>query len=320
MKPLSVVLCTYNPDKRLLGLALRAIARQQSDASELIVIDNASDPPLANSIFAANGLSIGRVIKEPRPGLSFARATGIKHATSELIVFVDDDNELQKDYFVESVSFSEAHPEVGAFAGRATGIFERQPDWLIRRHIARYAIRDLGDQPLVGSGKSWGPHEPFGAGLVVRRDVAMQFAKLVDLTSNAGGLGRAGETLASGEDSLFSRIADRLGYQVAYAPSLRLDHHIGADRMKWRYLFRLIAGQAHAQVALDRICGRADKSAPPPLWREPDLLTRRFLGRLRDPGLHEAISHVAWDRAYWAAQRTPPGASETYMATELDKL
>ena len=45
---LSVVLCTHNPDTALLDEVLAALALQfETGAHELIIVDNASDPPLA---------------------------------------------------------------------------------------------------------------------------------------------------------------------------------------------------------------------------------------------------------------------------------
>lgn len=321
MSSLSVILCTHQPDRALLGKVLVALGGQiGAPDHELILVDNRSEPALEETVFTGAGLSRPRLIQEPVSGLAFARAAGIEAATGDLIVFVDDDNVLAPDYLAEAALVASAEPGLGAFAGRAQGVFVTEPDWLVKRHIARYAVRDLGEEPIIGAGDRWGPHEPFGAGLAVRADIARAFAQLVRASVDAGGLGRAGRTLASGEDSLFSRIADALGYQVGYAPSLRLEHHIKAERVSWRYLFRLIAGQARAHVILDRISGRPDPTPPPAVWREPELALRRFIGRVSNPGLHEAITHLAWDHAYWRAQRAGPGLGEQSLARGLQAL
>ncbi|MEN0653316.1 MULTISPECIES: glycosyltransferase [Hyphobacterium] len=321
MIEVSVILCTHQPDRRLLDRVLKAVASQRgAPTREVIIVDNRSEPALEDDVVKASGVSPARLVKEPVQGLAFARARGIESARGRLFVFVDDDNILSTNYLSEASRAASENSKIGVFAGRAHGLFERQPDWLVRQHIARYAVRDLGDDPLIGSGEHWGPHEPFGAGLCVRANIARVFADLVRASGDAGGLGRTGRELASGEDSLFSRIADALGYQVGYIPSLRLDHHIKADRLSWRYLFRLIAGQARAHVIMDRICGRPDPVAPPPVWREPDMSLRRFLGRLRSPGLYEAITHIAWDHAYWREQRRNPSSGEIILARGLKAL
>ena len=253
-----------------------------------------------------------RIIREKRQGLSFARACGVRAASTPLLCFVDDDNILAPDYLSQAVQIARNHPSLGVFGGQARGVFGRPPDWLIRRHVGRYAVRDNGPEPITGPGREWGPWEPFGAGMVSRADTARAFADLIDLADDAGGLGRSGARLGSGEDSLFSRIADKLGYRVGYRPELSLDHIITAPRLNWTYLFRLVAGQARAQVMLRRISGDKDPP-PPPRWREPDLTVRRFISRVRTPGLYEAITHVFWDRAYWAAQRTPETAGQARL-------
>lgn len=319
MSELTVVICTHNPDIPLLMRVMEALDQQaEAPEFEIVLIDNNSTPPIDTTLFS--GFSAPTFIaQEPRQGLAFARSCGVALASAPVICFVDDDNILEPDFLANSIQIARDNPEIGAFGGRARGVFGKRPDWLVMRHIGRYAVRDYGAEPIVGSGRTWGSWEPFGAGLVVRAEIARTFAQLVDLTEDAGGLGRNGAHIASGEDSLFSRIADRLGYKVAYRPELALDHVIKSQRLGWRYLFKLVAGQARAQVALNRICGDPDP-APPPKWREPDLAVRRFVARLRTPGLYEAITHIFWDHAYWAAQRRPETVGQQRLRAAFDKL
>lgn len=319
MTELSVILCTHNPQPGLIDQVLEAIASQADAPSfEVILVDNNSTPAVEPDLLSNAGLP-GLIVREARQGLSFARACGISRACAPLLCFVDDDNLLSPDYIAQAVRVAGTHPKLGAFGGRADGVFSRCPDWLVQRHIGRYAVRDHGPAPISGSGRVWGPWEPFGAGLTVRSDIARAFAHLVEQTEDAGGLGRSGAQLGSGEDSLFSRIADQMGYQVGYRPELSLQHVIGSERLGWRYLFRLVAGQARAQVALQRICGEPD-DPPPPRWREPDLAVRRFISRLRAPGLYEAMTHAVWDSAYWDAQRRPESEGQIRLRAAFAAL
>ncbi len=318
MPSIAVVLCTFNPDRALLKQVLDALA-SQTVKFQLLIVDNNSDPPVEIDSKLAACLDV-RVLHERRQGLSFARVRGISETTAPFVCFVDDDNLLQAQYLENALEIGALNPQLGAFGGKACGVFDRRPDWLVRRHIARYAVRDNGPHPITGPGDRWGLWEPFGAGLIVRADVARAFAELIDASEDAGGLGRTRAELGSGEDSLFSRIAHRLGYQVAYRPELVLDHIISSNRLNWRYLFRLIAGQARAQFVLNRICGGPEPAAPPPRWREPDLNIRRFIARIRNPGLFEAITHVAWDHSFWNAQRQPETRGQRQLKDAFTRL
>jgi len=317
---ISVIICTHNPDRRRLARVLDAIGCQRNAPFfDLVIVDNACELPIESEILDAAGSIEGRIVREPRPGLSFARACGINNSCSDVLCFVDDDNILYPDYIYNAMAIYVAEPTLGAFAGRARGVFERNPDWLLHHHLARYAIRDLGHFPIHGSGAEWGPWEPFGAGLVVRRDVANAFSRIISLTEDGGPLGRNRKKLASGEDTLISRISHRMGYFVGYRPELTIDHIIPADRMNWMYLFRLVAGQARAQVILNRITGVLEP-APPPRWRDPEILMRRFFARIRNPGLHEALTHLVWDAAYWDQQRQSSDESEDIIREGLSAL
>lgn len=319
MSDLSVILCTYNPDEALLDEVMASLAAQAM-TFEFILVDNNSDTPLTTDRLSALAAGSARIVREPRQGLAHARRCGVRASSAELICFVDDDNILAPDYLDQAMRIALDRPEIGAFAGRAHGRFGRKPSWIHRRHIARYAVRDLGDEPVTGPGDHWGPWEPFGAGLVVRCDVAEGYCKLVDSTVTAAGMGRSSRTgLGSGEDSLFSRVADRLGYKVSYEPTLRLEHVIPAGRLTFGYLANLVGGQARVQATFDRLRG-VSAPPPPPTWRQPDLLVRRFIARCRNPGLGEALTHVFWDLGYWSGQTDYAVEDERAMAYLLDTL
>jgi glycosyltransferase involved in cell wall biosynthesis len=317
-RKLSVILCTHNPDRVLLAQVTAAISDQlDNQRHEFILVDNNSVPPLDGNEPSLRDRSI-RIVHESRQGLSSARCAGIEVARGQVLVFLDDDNVPAPDYLANAETIARLEPNLGAFAGKSIGRFEAPPGWLHINHLARYAVRDLGDVPLAGSGARWAVWEPFGAGLVVRRDVAEAFVKLNRALEDGLPLGRVGSQLGSGEDSLFSRIADQLGYQVAYRPELSLEHVISRDRLTVSYLFKLIEGQARSHVLLEAISGRL-AGAPRPNWFALHLL-RRFLSRLRNPGLHEAISHIWWDIGYYSERAKLQDGRTAILAKQLNAL
>ncbi|MGF1463139.1 MAG: glycosyltransferase [Maricaulaceae bacterium] len=305
---LSVILCTYNPRADLIARALRALGAQTLARRrwELIVVDNNSTPALDADRLERLAARPIRLLREPRQGLVFARACGIAAARASEIVFVDDDNELASDYLDAALRVFHAEPDLGCFGGVCEGALERGVGRLKRAYLPHLGVREVGDAPLTGSGAAWGLHEPIGAGLCVRANVAEAYRTFVETDAGASGLGRQGAALLSGEDSLFSRIADVLGYAVGYRPQLFLRHHITARRLTYRYLARLLEGHGVSQVALRRLGG--ETISPPPrgsIWRN-------FGHRWRTEGLASALGHIFWDRGFAraAAQtaQTPPQA------------
>lgn len=318
---LSILICAHNPPaSRLQRVLDRLAAQQPSVPCELIVVDNNSEPAVETLTLQWPEQFPRRVIRETQQGLTHARRRGFREARGALICCVDDDNLLHEGFLETAHQFANKHRDIGVFAGRAIGEFERQPGWFHAYHIARYAIRDLGDEPLFADGKTWSPAEPFGAGMVLRRSIAEHFAAMVEGADGDGGLGRSGTSLASGEDSLISRLAARLGYRVAYVPGLGLDHVIAPGRLTLGYALKLIRAQAQSRVVIDRITGTPELEACPPQGRDTYYLIRRFFSRLRSTDIREAISHVYWDLGYWEAQRTAMSTAQQHMHDYLADL
>ena len=86
--PVSVIICTRNRPEALQKClqSLRNLARRPR---EIIVVDNDPSSNLTPSV-AAQFAEV-RYIPEPRAGLSAARNSGIRNATSDIIAFTDDD-------------------------------------------------------------------------------------------------------------------------------------------------------------------------------------------------------------------------------------
>ncbi len=314
--PLSVILCTYNPRPDLIARALRALACQTLpvDRYELIIVDNNSSPALVAGDLERLALRELTVLRETRQGLTFARDCGIRRSRAPVICFVDDDNELAPDYLERTLEIAAAEPGLGVWGGICEGQLERRVGRFKRAWLPHLGVRHVGGAPLTGSGEAWGPHEPIGAGITLRRDVAMGYARFVcETAATAGGLGRKGNALLSGEDSLMSRIAHRLGYAVGYRPQLVLKHHITAGRLSYRYLARLMHGHGRSFVTLARLNGEQFEGPPPAEVKRR--IRSNFGYRRRHEGVVTALGMWFWDRGYYhavaeGADQQPPTVSE----------
>jgi glycosyltransferase involved in cell wall biosynthesis len=289
----SVVLCTYNPRADLLAEVLGALARQTLPPRlfEVVVVDNNSTSPVevAGQPFAT------RVVREPNPGLNHARRKGIEEARADLLVFVDDDNILDPDYLETALRIADADPSLGAYGGLARGRLERAdlPRWKLRL-LDKLGVRDNGPVALTSAVDRWGPWEPIGAGLVLRRVVAEHFLHLMGTSPHAPRLDRSGPTgLMSGGDTLMARSAYRVGLSCSYQPGLRLTHVIKGSRFDTKYLFRILHAHGKSVVVLNRALG-----VPVPRMTLPGLVLR-FPYRLITRGLRGGVMLYAWDLGYY---------------------
>jgi GT2 family glycosyltransferase len=300
-RKLSVILCTYNPNEIALQRCLGSLAKQDIAASdyELIVVDNCSKPPLDKAKlerFAGRNVTL---VREMRPGLVHARVAGFQTAKHSVLVFIDDDNEFFPDYLSMASQIARDEPKLGVFGGRCVGAYEKQPSRIKNFFLPYLGVREPGDEPLTGEGDAWGPHEPIGAGIVVRKPIGKLFSRFVNGNVAGGGLGRSGNQLLAGEDSLLSRFAHEAGYLCGYRPQLKLYHHIEPRRFGWRYLARLMRGHGTSYVRLARIKGTHFEAVDAATVRT--MVLKNFLWRLRKEGLMAASSHVFWDLGFYEA-------------------
>jgi glycosyltransferase involved in cell wall biosynthesis len=305
---LSVVLCTYNPRFPELTRVLDALRAQTLPLErwELVVIDNNSSPPLvAADLDAGRGLPI-RLVRETRQGKVPAHRRGILEARSDLLVLVDDDNVFDHDYLERALAIARAQPELGAFGGIARPAIPGGPlmGWQ-RRLLPFIGVRDYGPEPIVSREDRWGPWEPIGAGMVVRRRVGLEFVRVVDAVPEASELDRIGRAVLSAGDSLLARLSYPLGLSCSYQPSLAFDHLIPRSRVGIHYLRRMMYGHGRSLVKLNRVLGLP--SEPLSLGR----LLRRLVVRLRNEGLGGPL-WWCWDLGYFVEVRrrrpSPPPA------------
>jgi len=84
---ISVIVCAHN-EARYLPACLHSVLAQSRIPDELLVINNAStdETPLV-----ASQIPHVRVVDEPRKGLVVARETGRRHASGDLLIYLDAD-------------------------------------------------------------------------------------------------------------------------------------------------------------------------------------------------------------------------------------
>lgn len=273
---ISVVICTYNGAARL-PATLGHLARQVTPpalAWEVILVDNASTDDTAQvaaRVWAEAGAPAPlRVVSEPRPGVSHARATGLDGARGDLIVCLDDDNWVAPDYFAQVLAVMAENPQAGACGGPAQAVYETEPPEWFPAFARRYA---LGPQ---GTGRTGPQKHLWGAGLTVRRD-AWRFLREKGFAFSPDCQCR--NQRKSGWDSELTWALLLAGGQLWYDPRLSIRHFVPTAKLTESYLLSLAHWRGCASVRLARYAALARQDLQPAHWWQATVALLRPLAR-----------------------------------------
>jgi GT2 family glycosyltransferase len=294
---LTVVICTHNPKPVYLDQVLGSLRSQTVGPFDwnLLVVDNRSDAPLAGRVDLSWHPG-ARCVREEELGSLPARLCGIREASGELILFVDDDNVLAADYIEQGLSLAARWPRLGAFGGQILPRFDVAPPEWTRPYWRLLDIRELQsdlwsnlDDQLVTV--------PATAGMFIRSQVARAHATKVEQDAIRRLLGRKGDSLQVAEDMDMALTACDLGLGCGLFRQLELAHLLPPARLEEAYLLRLEEATEYSAVLLGAIRSPLARSEPGWLrwiWRR--------LGLLRCP-VRERRFQLARERGREMARR-----------------
>jgi glycosyltransferase involved in cell wall biosynthesis len=286
---LNVTICTHNPRKDHLERTLASLAAQDLDRArwELVIVDNASSNGICDAL-DLSWHSHARVVREDRIGLTMARLRGITESVQELILFVDDDNVLAPDYLGKLLGIANRYPLLGVIgAGRIEPEFEERPDPALEPYLPMLALRSV--EGAHWSNVASDQVTPWGAGMGVRRAVALRYNELILSDPAKQGLDRSGKALNSCGDDEFSWVACEMGLGKGIFSELVLTHLIGKSRVQQEYLLRLAEGHAFSRVLLHHLHGQKTRIPLP----EPSLQ------RVLEKASRLRISEMRWEMRRW---------------------
>lgn len=291
---LSVVICAHNPRPAYFTKCLEALRWQTLPASswELVIVDNRSDAPLADRLDLAWHPG-ARMVREETLGLTPARLRGIHESTGDLLIFVDDDNVLDADFLETAQRIMEERPFLGSWSGQCRPEFEALPEEWTRRYWGNLCIREF-EHDVWSNLPRLADTMPCGAGLCVRREVAISYLHVHESGKRSVQFDRAGTSLMSGGDNDLAVCACALGLGVGLVASLKLTHLIPPGRLTVEYLERLAEGIHYSSALLDSEYGLRTNQRTA-LGRLADFMR---IMRLREP--HRRILRAAFrgrDRA-----------------------
>ena len=224
----SVVVCTRDRPEQI-KKCLNRLAQQKYPRFEVVVVDNAPTSDALRGVVeeqAGKGAEF-RYCVEPRPGLSWARNAGIAAAASDVIAFLDDDDEPDEHWLAGVADGFARGERVGCVSGvvlparldnAVENLFEEIGGHSKGRGFVRETFSKSGPQSPL-----W-PLPPFGVGanMAFRREALDRIGGF-DVALGAGTL------TGGGEDTLAITLVMLYGYEVAYEPVALMWHHHRQD-------------------------------------------------------------------------------------------
>lgn len=233
---LSVIISTYN-NAISLERTVRSLAQQDADKAqwECIVVNNASTDntqSVVESLIAELDINI-RLVEEPQQGLSYARNRGIAESKGEFLVFIDDDETVNKEFVS---AYIDLYRNDGAFAagGKVVACYDGgRPRWM-----SKYTEKMIANPINLGRSVTTFPFEvmPAGGNMGFNREIFNLYGGF------DADLGRKGKELLGGEENdIFNRIRS-LGERVFYTPRAIVYHHIAEHKLTEEYFDKLSYG------------------------------------------------------------------------------
>lgn len=226
----TVIVCTFN---RCCTLAdtLASITDSEMPESidwEVLVVDNDSTDETRQVVedFCRRYPQRFRYLLESRHGKSHALNTAVTSASGQVLVFVDDDVLVQRQWLYNLT----AGLYRGEWAGSGGRVLPFEgfvpPYWLSPRNLgALYGHFDLGDQPgeLTCA--------PYGTNMAFRRAMFEKYGSFrTDL-----GPSRNSDVPRKNEDTEFGRRLIKAGERLRYEPMAVVYHPVLVERLTKRY-------------------------------------------------------------------------------------
>jgi len=229
----SAVVCTYNRDDSLRE-TLRSLLQQRLRDGltlELIIVDNNSHDRTKDVVTDAALHTPWplRYVFEGRQGVSYARNTGIRSATGEVVAFIDDDVRVEPQW-AQALWDCFQETNCDAVAGKINMRWECvRPSWLAEELRGPLISQDFGPQR-----KPWASRRGFilSANMAFRRSIFERIGVFNEA------LGRKGTALIGGEDRDISERLLAAGSSLYYEPQAVVWHTVDQQRVSKPYLRR----------------------------------------------------------------------------------
>jgi glucosyl-dolichyl phosphate glucuronosyltransferase len=246
---LDVIIPTRNRS-RLLARAIESLLAAPAPPGlhvRILVVNNGSTdatPALLEWMTARHRGRI-EVINERRRGKSRALNAGISAATGDLIGMIDDDEEIDSQWYVE-IYRAFQNPQLDFIGGPYVPRWASEPPaWLPQDYMAVVGGVDTTSEP-----RDFGPDFPGilkGGNAVVRREVLLRVGPYAEHLGPSG----FARLLSCEDEEMYHRLL-KAGARGRYLPSLIIHHHVCASRLTPAYFRRWCFWRGVSRGLMDR--------------------------------------------------------------------
>lgn len=218
----SIIICTYNRCEQL-RKTIESLLNLKYDSYEIIVVDNNSTDATAS---IAKEYPV-RYVFESKPGVSFARNTGLDVSHGEFVGFIDDDEIVSDNWIEAMLNAFKLEDSVTVVTGPV------QPQYIVPLPCwLNDNIYEVSEDDKFKKYRLLSTNETLGTGnsLFIKR-------RLAGIRFNPQ-LGRSKDNLISGEDTDFIQNIYRKGYKAAYSPDALVYHIIPTERTTLKFFMR----------------------------------------------------------------------------------
>ncbi len=234
----SFIICTYNRCEYIYETLQRLSSSiEDNDCCEIVLIDNNSgDNTKAECMrfMENNPTAKFRYVMELNQGLSYARNRGVEESKGDVLVFLDDDAFVEREYVHNLMQQLSQHPDMMAFGGKVSPLYEEGgvPNWMSKWSYSWVSAIDLGVETKLFEGNSF----PIGANMGIRRK-CFDVCGLFDTS-----LGRSKRNMIGGEEKEFFLRLKEKEFKIFYFPNVSVQHVIPKSRTTREYIVRYAEG------------------------------------------------------------------------------
>lgn len=228
----SVIVCSLNGAARLPRL-IRSLHRLKTNANtdvEIVFVDSCSDDDSGRVVKDACLPFRVRTQRMAVPGQSIALNRAIDLSEGQLLLFTDDDCEVDSNWATAFLDATLRFPNAGYFFGKVIPLLPSPtPDWW---HLAPRSMsgRDQGSHLILFSSFNRGSY-PIGCNMAIRRSA---FGDEIRFDERLGP--RPGSSTWLGADTKLGRDLLAAGLLGCYVPKALVFHSVEASRVSWRYV------------------------------------------------------------------------------------
>jgi len=237
----TVVICAYTERRwQSLSRAVDSLRAQSQVPDQCIVVIDHNDQLLRRARFSLPG-DVEVLASDERQGLSGARNTGVRAATSDVVAFLDDDAEADPGWLEELLAQYNT-PRVAGAGGRALPVWPtKRPWWFPSEFDWVVGCSYTGLPETVAPVRNL-----IGAGMSFRRSL---FDELGSFDTD---LGRLGVLPLGCEETEFALRVRRTitGAELVHVPGAIVRHHVEPERVRIGYFFRRCYSEGISKAAV----------------------------------------------------------------------